>query len=80
MTAPGCSTWSTAAALVDTVREAVGADGSAPEFAVDGNTGLGGPLAVPELAVGAVAAQLLAARELTASSSPLTVDARHARA
>jgi len=69
-------TWSAAAALVAEVRRAAG--GPETGFAVDGSTGLGGALAVPGLAVGAVAAQLLAARELVGGpSGPLTVDARH---
>jgi hypothetical protein len=76
--AGGRFTWSTAAALVSEVRRAVGAGGGAPELVVDGSTGLGGLLPVPDLAVGAVAAQLLAARELTGTASgPLTLDARH---
>jgi crotonobetainyl-CoA:carnitine CoA-transferase CaiB-like acyl-CoA transferase len=74
----GRFTWSTAAALVAEVRRAVGAGGVAPVLAVDGGTGLGGPLPVPGLAVGAVAAQLLAARDLVgAPLGPLTLDARH---
>ena len=64
------------AALVAEVRRAVG--GPETGFAVEGSTGMGGALAVPGLAVGAVAAQLLAARELVGGpSGPLTVDARH---
>jgi crotonobetainyl-CoA:carnitine CoA-transferase CaiB-like acyl-CoA transferase len=47
-------------------------------LSVEGSTGLAGPLAVPDLAVGSVAAQLLAARELTgAPRTPVTLDARH---
>ena len=71
----GRFTWSTAAALVAEVRRAVGADETVPEFGVEGGTGLDSPLAVPGLAVGAVAAQLLAARELTGDTSR-TVDGR----
>ncbi|TFV88043.1 hypothetical protein E4P38_11990 [Blastococcus sp. CT_GayMR16] len=64
--------------MIAAVRRAVGAAEGAPELAVDGWTGLGGRLPVPGLAVGAVAAQLLAARELSgAGSGPLTLDAGH---
>jgi hypothetical protein len=77
VTASDGSTWSTAAALVGAVRAAVGVGRAAPQLAVDGETALGGPLPVPGLAVGSVAAQLLAARDLTGSSGRLTVDARH---
>ncbi|MGY1622457.1 CoA transferase [Geodermatophilus sp. SYSU D00965] len=48
----------------------------APEVAATGATGLDGPLPVPDLAVGAVAAQLLAARLLT-PGDPVRVDAAH---
>ena len=44
---------------------------------VTGRTGLGSPLAVPELALGAVAAQLLAARELRGETGPVELDATH---
>ncbi|RBY75939.1 hypothetical protein DQ239_15630 [Blastococcus sp. TF02-09] len=44
---------------------------------VRGSTGLGGPLAVPDLVVGAVAAQLAAARLLTGDRSPVRLDAAH---
>jgi crotonobetainyl-CoA:carnitine CoA-transferase CaiB-like acyl-CoA transferase len=48
---------------------------------VTGTTGLGGPLPVPELAVGAVAAQLIAARRLAADDgepvAPAPIDAAH---
>lgn len=45
---------------------------------VSGHTGLGGPLAVPELAVGAVAAQLLAAAALSGRDHrPVHLDAAH---
>jgi len=68
--------WSAAAALVAEVRRLVGGDEA--RFAVEGSTGLAGRLPVPDLAVGAVAAQLLAARALTGGPSrPLTLDARH---
>ena len=60
--AAGGFAWSTAAALVGDVRRAVGVGAALrPEFDVEGGTGLAAALAVPELAVGAVAAQLLAA-------------------
>ncbi len=42
-----------------------------------GDTGLGGPLAVPELVTGAVAAQLAAARLVTGDPSPVRLDAGH---
>jgi crotonobetainyl-CoA:carnitine CoA-transferase CaiB-like acyl-CoA transferase len=42
-----------------------------------GDTGLGGPLAVPELVTGAVAAQLAAARRVTGDPSPVRLDAGH---
>ncbi len=42
-----------------------------------GVTGLGGPLAVPELVTGAVAAQLAAARRVTGDPSPVRLDAGH---
>lgn len=78
MTAAGRFTWSSAAALVEEMARVLGPAGAAPDLAVDGWTGLAGPLPVPGLAVGAVAAQLLAARELAgAPSGPLPVDARH---
>ncbi|CCG05802.1 CoA transferase [Blastococcus saxobsidens] len=68
-----------AARLVDEVARAVG--GGAWEdrpVTVDGGTGLAGPLAVPELALGAVAAQLIAAR--SSAETPrgaLRLDAGH---
>ncbi|MGY1697586.1 CoA transferase [Geodermatophilus sp. SYSU D00814] len=46
-----------------------------PVVAVTGATGLSGPLPVPDLAVGAVAAQLAAARLLDPVTGPLEVDA-----
>ncbi len=48
-----------------------------PPVEVVGDTGLGGPLAVPELALGAVTAQLAAARLLTGDRSPVRLDAAH---
>lgn len=65
-----------ARALVDEVARATG---SAPpgEFRIAGDTGLGGPLAVPGLAVGSVAAQTTAARALDGHRTAVTVDARH---
>jgi crotonobetainyl-CoA:carnitine CoA-transferase CaiB-like acyl-CoA transferase len=69
-------TWSAAAALVAEVRRVVG--GPETRLAIEGSTGLVGKLPVPGLAVGAVAAQLLAARALAGGpSGPLTLDARH---
>ncbi|MGY1630681.1 CoA transferase [Geodermatophilus sp. SYSU D01186] len=50
---------------------------AAPSVRVVGATGLGGPLPVPDLAVGSVAAQLLAARLLRGGSEPVEVDAAH---
>src|SRR3954454_2071762 len=44
---------------------------------VSGHTGLTSPLPVSELALGAVAAQLLAARLLRGDAGPLEVDAAH---
>jgi crotonobetainyl-CoA:carnitine CoA-transferase CaiB-like acyl-CoA transferase len=67
----------TAARLVAEVRRAVGALGPEPEIAVQGVPGLDAPLPVPGLAVGAVAAQLLAARALTGGPPRLSVDAAH---
>jgi hypothetical protein len=74
---PAAATAATAAALVADVVRAVG--GSQPAgLTVVGRTGLGGPLPVPGLAVGAVAAQLLAARALAgAPASPMELDAAH---
>ncbi len=42
-----------------------------------GATGLGGPLAVPDLVLGAVAAQLVAARLLTGDATTVRLDAAH---
>ncbi len=44
---------------------------------VAGDTGLGGPLAVPDLVLGSVAAQLAAARLLTSDAAPVRLDAAH---
>lgn len=44
---------------------------------VAGGTGLGGPLPVSDLVLGAVAAQLAAARLLTGDPAPLLLDAAH---
>jgi crotonobetainyl-CoA:carnitine CoA-transferase CaiB-like acyl-CoA transferase len=78
VTAAGRFTWSTATALVTEMRGVLGLGGGGPDLAVDGGTGLDGRLPVGGLAVGAVAAQLLAARELAgAPSGPLALDARH---
>ncbi len=67
----------TAVEFVEAVRRAVGT-GHETELRISGSTGLAGPLAVPGLALGAVAAQLLAARELSAGpAGPLDLDAAH---
>ncbi len=51
--------------------------GPLPRVTVSGATGLAGPLAAEEMSLAAVAAQLLAARELTgAPGAPLELDAR----
>ncbi|WP_091770828.1 CoA transferase [Blastococcus aurantiacus] len=63
-------------ALLGDVAAATGVPLDVP-VAVVGDTGLGGPLAVPELVLGAVAAQLVAARSLTGDPSPLRLDAAH---
>lgn len=44
---------------------------------VSGDTGLGGPLPVADLVVGAVAAQLAAARLLAGEAAPVRLDAAH---
>jgi hypothetical protein len=44
---------------------------------VDGDTGLGGPLAVSDLVLGSVAAQLAAARLLAGERAPVRLDAAH---
>lgn len=44
---------------------------------VSGSPGLAGPLAAEEVALAAVAAPLLAARELAGATTPLVLDARH---
>ncbi|SEL23827.1 CoA-transferase family III [Blastococcus sp. DSM 46786] len=70
-----------AAGLVDEVRTAVGATWDVGAPVLRARTGLGGALDVPGLAVGAVAAQLLAARALEdASPGPLSLDAGHVAA
>ncbi|WP_051684062.1 CoA transferase [Blastococcus sp. URHD0036] len=51
--------------------------GPPPPVTVSGSTGLSGPLAAEETALAAVAAQLLAARELAGSAAPVELDARH---
>ncbi|MGY1605425.1 CoA transferase [Geodermatophilus sp. SYSU D00815] len=55
------------------------AGGPPPPRAVEvsGATGLDGPLAVGDLAVGAVLAQLVAARDLAGRPDPVALDARH---
>lgn len=59
--------------------EVAGATGVPLDVAVevDGDTGLGGPLAVSDLVLGSVAAQLAAARLLTADPGPVRLDAAH---
>jgi crotonobetainyl-CoA:carnitine CoA-transferase CaiB-like acyl-CoA transferase len=69
-----------AAVLVDEVHRAVGTPvSSSLALCVSGSTGLAGRLAVPALAVGSVAAQVLAARRLTGvgADTPLDLDAVH---
>lgn len=70
-----------AARLVADVRRAVGGvdAGVVPELRIAGRTGLAGRLPVPGLALGAVAASLLAARGLGGgvAGAPLDLDAAH---
>jgi hypothetical protein len=68
-----------AAQLIDDVGRAVGRRGETPELRIAGSTGLAGRLPVPGLALGAVAAQLLAAREVDGgeAGAPLDLDAAH---
>lgn len=63
-------------ALLREVARATGVPLDVPVEVV-GDTGLGGPLAVPELVLGAVAAQLAAARLLTGDPSPVRLEAAH---
>jgi crotonobetainyl-CoA:carnitine CoA-transferase CaiB-like acyl-CoA transferase len=63
-------------ALLTECWTALGGGSHAP-VTVRGRTGLAGPLAAAELALAAVAAQLLAARELAGTAGPLELDARH---
>ena len=64
--------------LVAAVRRCVGRPDVDPEAVrVTGATGLAGQLGVPGLALGAVAAQLLAARELNGERASVELDARH---
>jgi len=63
-------------ALLSDVAAATGVPLEAP-VEVAGGTGLGGPLAVPGLVLGAVAAQLVAARLLTGDRTPVRLDAAH---
>ncbi|RBY83321.1 CoA transferase [Blastococcus sp. TF02A-26] len=51
--------------------------GPVPAVTVRGSTGLAGPLAAEEAALAAVAAQLIAARELAGVPGPVELDARH---
>lgn len=63
-------------ALLDEVSRATGVPLDVP-VAVEGTTGLGGPPAVSELVLGAVAAQLVAARLLAGAPGPVRLDAAH---
>ena len=63
-------------ALLEEVARATGVALDVP-VTVEGDTGLGGPLAVPDLVLGAVAAQLGAARLLTGDPTPVRLDAAH---
>lgn len=63
--------------LTDAWSALQGPAGAIDDVRVAGRTGLVSPLPVPELAVGAVAAQLLAARTLRGAGGPLEVDAAH---
>ena len=63
-------------ALLDDVAAATGVPLDVPVEVV-GDTGLGGPLAVPDLVLGAVAAQLVAARLLTGDPTTVRLDAAH---
>ncbi|MBJ7454340.1 MAG: CoA transferase, partial [Blastococcus sp.] len=63
-------------ALLDEVAAATGVPLDVPVEVV-GDTGLGGPLAVPDLVLGAVAAQLAAARLLTGDPTTVRLDAAH---
>lgn len=63
-------------ALLTAVARATGVPLDAP-VEVAGGTGLGGPLAVPDLVLGAVAAQLAAAQMLTGDAGPVRLDAAH---
>jgi crotonobetainyl-CoA:carnitine CoA-transferase CaiB-like acyl-CoA transferase len=62
--------------LLEAVATATGVPLDVP-VRVHGSTGLGGPLAVPDLVVGAVAAQLVAARLLAGNPAPVELDAAH---
>ncbi|MGY2127878.1 CoA transferase [Blastococcus sp. SYSU DS0617] len=64
-------------ALVAAVARETGVPMDVP-VEVHGETGLGGPLAVSGLVLGAVAAQLAAARVLTGDRAPVRLDAAHA--
>ncbi|MGY1773212.1 CoA transferase [Blastococcus sp. SYSU D00813] len=69
------------AALLDQAWAALGGGPLPAPVAVRGSTGLAGPLAAEEVALAAVAAPLLAARELSGAAGPagpLELDARHA--
>ena len=65
-------------ALVAAVRRCVGrSEADVDAVRVRGLTGLAGPLAVPGLALGSVAAQVLAARELDGEAASVELDAGH---
>ncbi|RBY92690.1 CoA transferase [Blastococcus sp. TF02A-30] len=63
-------------ALLQEVTRATGVPLRAP-VEVTGTTGLGGPLAVGDLVLGAVAAELAAAQVLTGGPAPVRLDAAH---
>jgi hypothetical protein len=64
------------AGLLAEVTRATGVPLDVP-VEVTRSSGLGGPLAVPDLVLGAVAAQLAAARVLTGDPGPVRLDAAH---
>lgn len=65
------------ATLLDQAWTALAGGPLPAPVSVRGCTGLAGPLAAGEVALAAVAAPLLAARELSGSAAPLELDARH---
>jgi crotonobetainyl-CoA:carnitine CoA-transferase CaiB-like acyl-CoA transferase len=68
---------STGAGLLAAVWPLLHGDDRVPALRVTGSTGLASALPVPDLAVGAVAAQLAAARRLRGDGGPVDVDAVH---